>query len=206
MGSRPRPGPNDAGTSQGLGRPAHRGSHSRPVRLIPLKKALCRTDRGIASQKEATLRINARFSTSRCVYSCEGAFVFSSFHFSHSRVNLSLFRRRIQKKQSGITQNPICKCGSPDMLTTSILTDFVGGSRTSFHRMAYSAVSAQAVAENGVFTRLSTRDRNTMPDDRKTRLGKIQRKPFGIRIGRECSSEQKSRENCFSRGKRHKEQ
>ena len=142
MGSRPRPGPNDAGTSQGLGRPAHRGSHSRPVRLIPPKKALCRTDRGIASQKEATLRINARFSTSRCVYSCEGAFVFSSFHFSHSRVNLSLFRRRIQKKQSGITQNPICKCGSPDMLTTSILTDFVGGSRTSFHRMVYILPSA----------------------------------------------------------------
>ena len=141
---------------------------SRPVRLIPLKKALCRTDRGIASQKEATLQKNARFSTSRCVYSCEGAFVFSSFHFCHSRVNLSLFRRQIQKKQSGITQNPICKCGSPDMLTTSILTDFVGGSRTSFHRMIYSAVSAQAAAENGVFTRLSTRDRNTMPDDRKT--------------------------------------
>lgn len=41
--------------------------------------------------------------------------------------------------------------------------------RTSFHRMIYSAVSAQAAAENGVFTRLSTRDRNTMPDDRKTR-------------------------------------
>ena len=41
--------------------------------------------------------------------------------------------------------------------------------RTSFHRMTYSAVNAQAAAENGVFTRLSTRDRNTMPDDRKTR-------------------------------------
>ena len=40
--------------------------------------------------------------------------------------------------------------------------------RTSFPRMVYSAVSAQAAAENGVFTRLSTRDRNTMPDDRKT--------------------------------------
>jgi len=37
-------------------------------------------------------------------------------------------------------------------------------------------------------------------------IGNIQRKPFGIRIGRECSSEQKSRENCFSRGKRQKEQ
>ena len=90
-------------------------------------------------------------------------------HFSHSQVNLSLFRRQIERKQSGITRNTICKCGSPDMLTTSILTDFVGGSRTSFHRMIYSAVNAQAAAENGVFTRLSTRDRNTMPDDRKTR-------------------------------------